>query len=134
MCGRRKSRKDEVDLREVGVHIEAMVKRYGLDKVFADQYGYIPLRELFKDRHNITLEEYPFTAQSKKLIYKNLQTLIDQGDVKILDDRGLVGELVSMELEITEAGQIKIYHPLENTMIELMHLLSLVIKVLRKQR
>ena len=107
----RKSRKDEVDLREVGVHIEAMVKRYGLDKVFADQYGYIPLRELFKDRHNITLEEYPFTAQSKKLIYKNLQTLIDQGDVKILDDRGLVGELVSMELEITEAGQIKIYHP-----------------------
>ena len=80
----RKSRKDEVDLREVGVHIEAMVKRYGLDKVFADQYGYIPLRELFKDRHNITLEEYPFTAQSKKLIYKpTSQTLIDQGFSKI---------------------------------------------------
>ena len=107
----RRSRKDEVDLREVGVHIESMVKRYGLDRVYADQYGYIPLRELFKDRHNITLEEFCFTAQSKKLMYKNLQTLMDQGDARILDDRGLVGELVSMELEITEAGQIKIYHP-----------------------
>ena len=107
----RRSRKDEVDLREVGKHISDIVTKYNLDIVFADQYGYIPLRELFKDRHNITLEEYPFTSKSKKLIYKNLQTLIDQGDVKLLDDRGLVSELVSMELEITEAGQIKIYHP-----------------------
>ena len=111
MVWERRSRKDEVDLREVGHHISKIVTKYNLDIVYADQYGYIPLRELFKDRHNITLEEYPFTAQSKKLIYKNLQTLIDQGDVKLLDDRHLVGELVSMELEITEAGQIKIYHP-----------------------
>ena len=111
MVWERRSRKDEVDLKEVGKHISNMVTKYNLDLVYADQYGYIPLRELFKDRHNITLEEYPFTSKSKKLIYKNLQTLIDQGDVKLLDDRGLVGELVSMELEITEAGQIKIYHP-----------------------
>ena len=111
MIWERKSRKDEVDLKVVGEHIERMVNRYVLDKVYADQYGYIPLRELFKDRHNITLEEFVFSSSSKKLMYKNLQTLMDQGDVKILDDRGLVGELVSMELEITEAGQIKIYHP-----------------------
>ena len=111
MVWQRRSRKDEVDLQEVGNHISTIVNAYVLNKVYADQYGYIPLRELFKDRHNITLEEYPFTSKSKKLIYKNLQTLMDQGDVKILDDRGLVGELVSMELEITEAGQIKIFHP-----------------------
>ena len=106
----RKNRNDTVDLKEVGGYIDKAVKEYQLDQVWADQYGYIPLRELFKDRHNITLVEFPFTNQSKKLIYKNLQTLVDHGSVKLLDDKILVNELITLELEVTEGGQIKIMH------------------------
>ena len=106
----RKNRKDEVDLKEVGQYISNSVKKYQLDIVYADQYGFIPLREIFKDRHNITLEEFAFSNSSKKLIYKNLQTLMDQQRVTILDDKELVQELVTLELEVTEGGQIKIMH------------------------
>ena len=97
-------------LKRAGEQINKMCRLYNLDTVYADQFAFVPLKELFKARHNISLEEVVFSSKSKKQMYSSLRTIIDNGAMELLNHPQTIQELKELEVEISDTGNIKISH------------------------
>lgn len=104
------SRKNPVKSKDVAQFIRNVCKQYRIARVFADQYAFQPLREIFAD-FGITLEENPFTNQFKRKIYFNLKKLVHNQQIDLLDHEILKTEVKQLQVEQTATGMVRIGHP-----------------------
>lgn len=104
------SRKSPVKSSEVATYIQSVLKEYKLSRVYADQYAFQPLKEIF-DQHNITLEETTFTNTFKKKIYFSLKNHIHNQTLDLLDYDIQTNEIKQLQVEQTTTGTIRIGHP-----------------------
>lgn len=110
MKGWEGSRANPVSAHTVAQYIRNICKQYKIAKVFADQYSFQPLREIFQ-QYGVVLEENPFNVTFKKKIYFNLKRLIHNNQIDLLDNHQLVRELKELIVEQTPTGMVRISHP-----------------------
>lgn len=104
------TRQKPVQASEVAKYVRNVMKDYKISRVFADQYAFQPLREIF-GQYDITLEEMTFTNTVKKKIYYNLKNHIHNRTIDLLDNPILVGEIKQLQVEQTTTGTVRIGHP-----------------------
>ncbi len=95
---------------DIAEEIAPYYRKFGLSGIFADQYSFEPLRELFSQQ-GMTLTERPFTNEYKKKIFYNLKNSIHQGHIELLDNKLLILELKQLVAEIKPTGTITLGHP-----------------------
>jgi hypothetical protein len=89
--------------------IRALSDRYGFRRVYGDQFGAQPLKDVFS-RHGLYYEERTFTNTSKADIYATLRTRISDGTVELLDHEPSLRELRALQLERLPGGTMRIGH------------------------
>jgi len=102
--------KQPVKIFEVTEEIRQECLRFDITKVYADQYAFQPLKEIF-EKYDLTLEEKAFTSTFKKQIYFNFKKLINNKQIDLLDDAIMIGEIKSLQVEQGATGVIRIGHP-----------------------
>jgi hypothetical protein len=95
---------------EVAKHISAICKKFKINKVYADQYAFQPLKEIFRV-YDLVLEEKPFTQAFKKKIFFSLKRAIHNSILDLLDEPIQIKEIKHLQVEQASAGQIRIGHP-----------------------
>ena len=104
------SKTKPVEAHEIAKFLSEVVKEYGIDRIYSDQFAYQPLKEIF-GKFNVTLEECVFTNTFKKKIYYNLKNLIHSNTLDLLDHAQTATELKQLQVEQSSTGTIKIGHP-----------------------
>ena len=104
------SNKKPVSSSEVATAIRKLNQSYDFNVVYADQYSFQPLRELFA-MFNLTLEEKVFNIKYKIKIYKNVKYLLENKQLDLLDHPQTIREMKGIQVEISTTGAIKIHHP-----------------------
>lgn len=104
------SQKKPVKASEVAAQIKQICEEYDITQIYADQFAFQPLSEIFS-QYGLTLEEKPFTVALKRQIFFNLKKLIHNKQIDILDDDVLVNEIKQLQVEQTNNRNIKIHHP-----------------------
>ena len=104
------SKSEPIKAFKIAQYIANICKEYKLTKVYADQYAFQPLKEIF-EQYGVTLEERPFTNTFKKQIYFNLKKLIHSQEIDLLDNEICIREIKQLQVEKTSTGTIKISHP-----------------------
>ena len=110
LAGWEGSRQSPVRLSQVVPEIRKVLDLYGTHKVFGDQFGAEPLRQVFRS-DGMTFMESPFTVQSKADMYATLRSLILDGRIELLDHRDSLKELRSLEIHNLPGGHPRIGHP-----------------------
>ena len=95
---------------EVAAYIKNLCQNYGITRVYADQFAYQPLSEIFA-KYGIALVERTFTNTFKRQIYFNLKSLIHNQKVDLLDHEIMLSEIKQLQVEQKPTGAIKIGHP-----------------------
>lgn len=95
---------------EIAETISNVCEQYGISRVYADQFAFQPLKEIF-ERHNISLQENTFTLAYKKKIYYALRQVIKDKKIRLLDSQIQTRELKELEVSQSPTGHIKIGHP-----------------------
>jgi len=80
-----------------------IAKSYGCDRILADQYGFAPLAELFR-QHGVRLVEIPWTAASKAPRFHGVRDSMADGRVHLVDDDELLRELLAVQGRLTRGG------------------------------
>lgn len=104
------SKTKPIEAHEIAKFLSQVVKEFGLNKIFADQFAFQPLKEIFA-KFNVVLEEMTFTNTYKKKIYYNLKNLIHSNTLDLLDHEMTQTELKQLQVEQSSTGTIKIGHP-----------------------
>lgn len=104
------TRTNPIKAYEVAKAIRELNKQYDFSVVYADQFSFQPLKEIFSG-FGITLEERVFTNTFKQKIYKNLKYLLDSQIIDLLDHPATINELKEIQVEISTTGKIRIMHP-----------------------
>lgn len=104
------SKTTPVEAHEVAKVLSKIVREYGLNQIYSDQYAYQPLKEIFQ-KFGITLVEQTFTNTYKKKIYYNLKNLIHSHNLDLLDHPDTITELKQLQVEQSSMGTIRIGHP-----------------------
>lgn len=104
------SRKEPTKAATVAEFARNICKEYGIARVYADQYSFNPLKEIF-EQYGVTLEECVFTNTFKKKIYLNLKKLIHNQNLDLLDHEINVKEIKQLQVEQTNTGTVRIGHP-----------------------
>ena len=99
-----------VEAHEVAKFLAKVVREYGLNEIYSDQFAYQPLKEIFS-KFNVTLTEQTFTNTYKKKIYYNLKNLIHSNNLDLLDHADTILELKQLQVEQSSMGTIRIGHP-----------------------
>ena len=87
-----------------------ILKAYGLQMVYSDQYHLESLQQLFLERH-ITMIGEPYTGQNKSAKYGNLQQLFFQGRIRLLDNADLCREVKQLERKLAPSGIVHVEAP-----------------------
>lgn len=87
-----------------------VLRAYGLQMVFSDQYHLESLQLLFLER-GITMIGQPFTGQNKSAMYGNLQQLFYQGRIRLLDFVDLTREVKALERKLAPSGIVHVEAP-----------------------
>ena len=90
--------------------IRGICNQFGIDEVFADQFSYQPLSEIF-EKYSIKLTKVAFTNTLKGEIYGNLKRKFLDAQIDILDNHIQYKELVELIVERTSTGGHTIKHP-----------------------
>lgn len=90
--------------------IVPLLRSYRVVLVYSDQHHFDSLNQLAL-QHHFALECVPFSAQSKADIYGNLKQLVNARRFAIIDHPEALGELSSLEMKLTEAGNVAIAAP-----------------------
>lgn len=104
------SKTKPVEAHEVAKFLATVVRDYGLNQIYSDQFAYQPLKEIFS-KFGVTLIEQTFTNTYKKKIYYNLKNAIHSNTLDILDHPQTFTELKQLQVEQSSTGTIKIGHP-----------------------
>lgn len=104
------SRIKPVKAKEVADYVQKVSKDYGFSKVYADQYAFQPLKEIFL-QYGVELEERTFTNSYKKQILFNYKSLIHSQKIDLLDNETLIDETKQLVVEQTDTGTVRIGHP-----------------------
>ena len=59
----------------------------------------------------ISIKPFHFTEKSRESLINNLRILLEQKKIKIPNDKGLIGELLSMTWELSDRGKVKMVVP-----------------------
>jgi hypothetical protein len=94
---------------DVAKAVRTLNKSYDFDQVFADQFSFNPLKEIFS-QFNLTLTELTWNNTFKQKIYKNLKYLFDSQLIDLLDHTLTVKELKELQVEVGVTGRIRIGH------------------------
>jgi hypothetical protein len=87
-----------------------ILKAYGLQLLYTDQYQLESLQQLFLEK-GFTLIGQPYTGQNKSAKYGNLQQLFYQGKIRLCDNSELLRELKSLERKLTPQNIVQIESP-----------------------
>ncbi len=87
-----------------------ILKAYGLQMLYSDQYHLESLQQLFLER-GVTMIGEPFTGQNKSAKYGNLQQLFYQGKIRLLDLNDMVKEVKQLERKLAPSGIVHIEAP-----------------------
>ena len=90
--------------------IAGLCKLYRVRKVVADQYSFVFLSELMRQR-DVGLEQLAFTARSKPELYFDLKNALAQGRLQLPDHPEALRELRALESLRTTGGNYKIGAP-----------------------
>lgn len=104
------TRQAPVKAKDVAEYARTVCMQYNLGEVFADQYSFQPLSEIFEE-YSVKLSEKPFTNTFKKQIYFNLKKVIHNQQIDILDDQLQLNEIRQLQVEQTNTGLVRIGHP-----------------------
>ena len=104
------SRSKPIKSKEVAKYLRNICKEYGVGKIFADQFSFQPLKEIFED-FDITLECTNFGNEYKKKIYSNLRELIHGQLIDLLDNTQQTKEIKEFQAEKTGSGTVRMSHP-----------------------
>ncbi len=105
---------NQIDWTTQESRIEASYLRYKARKATVDATGVgDPIVENLRNKGlNIPEEDaFKFTEHSRDNLLRHLAMLIEQSKIKLPDDEGLLNELESFQLELTESGKIKLSVP-----------------------
>jgi hypothetical protein len=98
-----------VKAKDVAEYASKIMKDFKINKIYADQYAFQPLKEIF-EQHNLMLEERPFTNTYKKKIYFNLKKHIHNRTIDLLDNKICINEIKQLQVEQAATGTIRIGH------------------------
>lgn len=104
------TKKNPVKAHDVAQWIKTNIKDYGVNVIYADQFSFQPLKEIF-DQYGLNLEENTFSPTFKKKIYFNLKKLVHSEQIDLLDNKIQTKELRELIVEKSSSGTIKIGHP-----------------------
>lgn len=90
--------------------IAVICKLYGVKTIFADQYGYAFLAELFRQR-GLELKQLAFSARNKPELFLELKTTFAQGKIALLDHPQMLRELRALESKRLSGGGYRIAAP-----------------------
>jgi hypothetical protein len=103
----RGSRSRPVQLAEVLTEIVATLRRYGVGKIYGDQYCSEPIRQALKSEGIEFVQAATLGARSSS-IWNTLRTLITSGKIELLDDAATVAELKQLQMVVTSSGNQRI--------------------------
>lgn len=90
--------------------IALLCKAYRVQNVTSDQYQLESLQQLAVAR-GFALDVLDWTVKTKARIYVNLQQLLNQKQLRLLDNPAQLNELRSLERELTGRGTVSIHAP-----------------------
>lgn len=105
---------NQVDWNHQKAMIEATARRYGNAPVCIDSTGVGDpiVEDLFQRGLNIVGETgFKFTETSRRQLLDNLAVKLEQNQIKIPNDQGLITELESFRYELGDKGKIKVTVP-----------------------
>ncbi len=103
------SRSEPVRLGFVIPEIKSVLQRFGVGRVYGDQFGAEPLKQSF-GAAGIRFEEVTFTQNSKADIFGLLRNLIINQKIELLDHKDSLRELRGLEVELLPGGNARIGH------------------------
>jgi len=109
-------RNQALNPRAVLAEMIPILRYYGINSIYSDQYHLESLQQLALDL-GISIEGVDFTSKSKSKIYGNLQQLVNQNNLVLLDPdrsepaRFMLEELLRLERRILSGGTISIAAP-----------------------
>jgi hypothetical protein len=101
-----RERKPPFSPEDVVAEFAALLKSYRISKVTGDRYGGEWPRERFRE-HGITYES---AANPKSDLYRDMLPAINSGQLELLDDARLVGQIVGLERRTARGGRDSIDH------------------------
>lgn len=102
---------NQVDWNLQEARIEASALRHNNALINVDSTGVgDPIAENLIQR-DLTVEPFRFTEQSRTNLLNNLAMRLEQDEIKIPNDAGLIGELEAFRYELSERGKVKIGVP-----------------------
>jgi len=90
--------------------IKGYLTEYGIESVYSDQYQLESLQQLALDR-GFTINGYDFTGASKAKITGSFKVVIDQERIKLLDHEVQFDQLVKLQKQVMQAGNVRIAAP-----------------------
>lgn len=90
--------------------IKGHLDEYGINMVYSDQHQLESLQELALDR-NFVINKYDFTALSKGKITGSFKVVVDQERLKILDHDEQKEQLVKLQKQVLQSGNVRIAAP-----------------------
>lgn len=87
--------------------IARLAAGYGVREVISDQYAVIPLADGLR-RRGVHLRAEPLTNELKADIFGTFKRAVNLGAVELLDDPGLIGELIHLQVRPTPSGKPRI--------------------------
>lgn len=98
---------NQIDWQLQKARIEAVARRYNNCPIRIDSTGVgDPIAEDLK-RTGLSVYDYKFTNQSKKLLIENLVIMLEQDKIKILDIPEIIQELENFSYEMSSQGNIR---------------------------
>lgn len=99
----RGTRASPLDPGEVLEEIAGIVKEYGIKKVMSDQWSADALKSIAKE-HGISIIQDSPTGKEEYQRYKTLQTYVETGALKIIDNQTLKEDMNRITLKVTQSG------------------------------
>lgn len=95
--------------RDIKGRIHNLNDEYHFEKILIDETGFGggPFDDLVESLPNV--EGVKFSLESKQDVYQTMIKVMEDSQITIPDDRDLIGELRSVEYELTPRGKVK-YH------------------------
>ncbi len=87
--------------------IAELAHEYRVGTITLDQYAVIPLSDGLR-RRGIAVKAQPLTSELKADLYSTFKRALNTGQVELLDDPGLLAELVHLEVRPSPSGKPRI--------------------------
>lgn len=91
--------------------VKQLDEKYSFDRICLDQTGLgAGPTDMLTEEFGYKVEGITFTMQSKEDLYSNLKKMMEQGRLKIPNNRDLYYELSDLRYEVASSGHLKLHH------------------------